>query len=270
MSPRPRTLRSTELTHLPLQGKLLQIKRFRSRYLGTARDLFVYLPPGYDEANRYPVLYLQDGQNLFDPALAFAGVHWRVGESVDQLVQDGSIRPIITVGIANTGPMRAHEYTPTMDRKHRAGGGGSMFGQMLVEELKPRIDVSFATDPAAEVTGIGGSSLGGLISLYVGLEWPEHFRRILAMSPSVWWDRRSILRRIRSLPEKPPTCLWIDTGTNEGTGQLPDVRRLDRVLRAKGWTDSELRLHVAEGAGHDEGAWAHRFGDALRFLYPAG
>ena len=88
------------------------------------------------------------------------------------------------------------------------------------------------------------------------------------LSPSVWWDRRSILRRIRSLPETPRTRLWIDTGTNEGAGQLPDVRRLDRVIRAKGWDDDLLALHIEDGGGHDEASWAARLPAALEFLYP--
>ncbi len=190
-----------------------------------------------------------------------------MGETVDTLGDAGIITPPIVIGINNTGPLRMDEYTPTMDRKHHSGGGASMVGQMITRELKPRIDETFSTDARRESTGIGGSSLGALLSLYVGLEWGESFGRILAMSPSVWWDRRSILRRIRSLPARPSTKIWIDTGTNEATGQLPDVRRLDRVLRAKGWSDEDLRLEVDEGAGHDEGAWAARLPAALEFLY---
>lgn len=268
MSPRPRKLRTSEIKHLELEGTLLRVRRFRSRFLGTARDILIYLPPGYDDAGQYPVLYLQDGQNLFDPETAFAHVPWQAGESIDRLVRERRICPLIVVGITNTGPMRVHEYTPTMDRQHLAGGGASMYGYMLTEELLPRVNVTFAADPSPSSTGIGGSSLGALVALYVGLEWSEYFGRILAMSPSVWWDRRSILRRIRSLPETPGSRIWIDTGTQEGTGQLPDVRRLDRVIRAKGWPDESLHLHVEEGAGHDEAAWGARFPKALEFLYP--
>ncbi|MBW3671105.1 MAG: esterase [Acidobacteria bacterium] len=264
---RARRLKSTIVDHLSLAGTLHRIARFRSRFLGTARDVLVYLPPGYSESQRYPTLYLQDGQNLFDPDTAFAGVHWRVGENLDSMIASRQIDPMIVVGIANTGPLRIHEYTPTMDRNHRAGGGASLLGQMIVNELKPRIDETFSTDPDRRATGIGGSSLGALLSLYVGLEWSDHFGLILAMSPSVWWDRRSILRRIRSLPEKPSTRLWVDTGTSEATGQLPDVRRLDHVLRSKGWSDRDLRLHVEEGAGHYEAAWGARLPAAIEFLY---
>lgn len=268
MSPRPRRLRFTAIDPLPLEGTLLRVKRFRSKFLGTSRDILIYLPPGYDETGKYQTLYLQDGQNLFDPTTAFAGRHWRVGETVDRLTAEVRIAPLIVIGIANAGSLRAHEYTPTLDRTHRTGGGASLFGRMLIEELKPRMDATFPTDPSASATGIGGSSLGALLSLFVGLEWSDHFAKILAMSPSVWWDRRSILRRIRSLPEKPEARLWIDTGSNEGAGQLPDVRRLYRVLRAKGWSDADLRLHIHDGAGHDESSWAERFPEALTFLYP--
>jgi predicted alpha/beta superfamily hydrolase len=264
-------LRSIVIQHLPLEGELRRIRRFRSRFLATKRDVLIYLPAAYhaEPERRFPVLYLQDGQNLFDPDTAFAGVHWRVGESVDQLIHERRISPLIVVGIENTGPLRVDDYTPTRDRAHAAGGGASLFGRLLVEELKPRIDTAFRTVPERESTGIGGSSLGGLLSLYVGLDWPETFGSIMAMSPSVWWDRRSILRRVRSLPEKPSTRIWIDSGTREGTGQLPDVRRLQRTLSSRGWTTGEdLGFHVASDSGHDEGSWAARFPEALSFLFP--
>ncbi|MBW3565320.1 MAG: esterase [Acidobacteria bacterium] len=260
-----------EVEGLELGGRLLQRPRFRSKFLGQVRDLWVYLPPGYDddESIRYPTLYLSDGQNLFDSRIAFGGRSWTVGETVDALVWAGTIRPPIIIGIGHAGKFRADEYTPTRDAKHGVGGGGGLYGRQVADEIKPRIDEWFRTDPSREATGIGGSSLGGLIALYIGAHWPGVFGRVLAMSPSIWWDKRHILKLIRRLPIDPRPRIWIDSGGREARGQLPDVRRLRKLLESKGWTEGVDLRHVEDpSARHEEPAWGARLPDALAFLYP--
>ena len=257
-----------------VEGRLRLHARFPSRYLSTPRDVMVYLPPGYEAGTgRYPVLYLQDGQNLFDPATAFGGRDWRAGQTADELIARGVIEPLIIAGVYNTGVRRISEYTPTRDRKLRKGGKAERYAEMLVRELKPFLDHEYRTRKAATDTGVGGSSLGGLVALQAGLRYPRVFGKLALVSPSVWWDDRSILALVRDyrLPQRPR--IWLDAGTAEGSNGaavIDDLRMLREALLEKGWREGErLSYHEIEGAGHDENAWAGRFGRVLEYLYSA-
>lgn len=243
---------------------------FHSTFLPDDRDVWVWLPPGYDTetARRYPVFYLQDGQNLFDPDTAFQrGQHWRAGETAARLIEDGRLEPLVIVGIANTGERRIFEYTPTADA--RLGGGlADVYGQLIVRELKPFIDRTYRTIPDRAETAIGGSSLGGLVSLYLALTRSDVFGRAAVMSPSVWWDRRVILRQLNASTLAPHPRLWVDMGTGEGRRGLQDARRLKAALVHAGWTpDDDLHYGEYEGATHSEAAWAARFGEVLEWLW---
>jgi predicted alpha/beta superfamily hydrolase len=249
---------------------LVRHEGFHSAFLPDDRHVTVYLPPGYDPTadDRYPVLYLHDGQNLFDPAAAFKkGEHWRVGETATALIEARRIPPLIIVGVDNTGPKRLFEYTHTHDRR-RGGGGADAYGQLLVQELKPFIDQTYRTRPDPATTGLGGSSLGGLVSLYLGLKYPDVFSRLAVMSPSVWWDRRSILRHVRDARPKPRLRIWVDIGTREGRYHVDNAQLLKVGLMKNGWVEGD-DLHYEEVAGgtHSEGAWAARFDRVLQFLY---
>ena len=241
---------------------------FASAYLG-ARDIVVWLPKEYDGETRFPVLYMHDGQNLFDPETAFRkGRHWRVGETAGELIAGGRIEPLVIVGINNTGQRRLQEYTPTRDPR-LGGGGASDYGRMIVEELKPYIDENYRTLPDGANTAIGGSSLGGLVTLYLGLTYPRVFSKLAVLSPSVWWDRRAILRLVRQTRAKPPLRIWVDMGTAEGRRGLEDARLLKAALVGAGW-EIGRDLHYAEyeGATHSEEAWAARVGPVLEWLFP--
>jgi predicted alpha/beta superfamily hydrolase len=255
-----------------LTGTFRTIENFQSRFLPSARTVLVYLPPGYDRdtARRYPVLYLHDGQNLFDGATSFIdGQEWRVDETAERLIRAGLVEPLIVVGVYNTGEQRMAEYTPVADPKH-GGGQADLYGRLLVEELKPRIDAEFRTRTDAASTGLGGSSLGGLVSLYLGLKYPNVFGRLAVVSPSVWWADRAILETVAALPARTGQRIWVDVGTKEGKSATPDTRRLRDALAAKGWRlGRDLRYLEARGAEHNEAAWAGRFDRILRFLYPA-
>ena len=248
-------------------SSLVSHKAFHSSF---ARDVTVYLPPGYDTSadRRYPVLYLHDGQNLFDPERAFKkGEHWRIGETATALIDAGRLAPLIIVGIDNAGPRRLHEYTPSHDRK-RGGGGADAYLQLLMREVKPLIDGTYRTLPDAPNTGIGGSSLGGLVSLYAGLKHPDVFSRLAVMSPSVWWDRRVILKHVRDARPKPKLRIWVDIGTREGFHHVDNARLLRVGLAKSGWSEGD-DLHYEEIplATHSEAAWADRFGRVLSFLF---
>jgi predicted alpha/beta superfamily hydrolase len=256
------------------EGRLHLHSRFPSRYLSTPRNIVVYLPPGYDAAARYPVFYLQDGQNLFDPATAFNGQDWRADMVADQLIVSGAIEPILMVGVYNTGVRRISEYTPTRDARMRKGGKGARYAQMLARELKPFIERKYAAKRAAADTALGGSSLGALASLAAGLLYPRVFGKLAVMSPSVWWDQRSILRMVRAFKASARPRIWLDTGTEEGESAqqaLDDTRLLRDALLEMGWREGvDLSYMEFTGAGHNELAWGGRFGEVLQYFFRKG
>jgi predicted alpha/beta superfamily hydrolase len=251
------------------EGRLRYHRRFPSRYLSTPRDIVVYLPPGYDESDgRYPVLYLQDGQNLFDPATAYGGQDWWADVTADCLIRAGAIEPPILVGIYNTGVRRISEYTPTRDPRRRKGGKADRYAQMLARELKPFIDREYRTKRGAVDTGVGGSSLGGLVSLEAGLLYPRVFGNLAVMSPSVWWDGRAILRMVAASEIAVKPKIWLDAGTEEGQYVIDDLRILRQALLDKGWRDdTDLACYEVPGAGHNELAWGGRFGEVLKYFF---
>ena len=283
----------------PSEGQLRRHAALHSKFLEHDRDVVVWLPPGYaaqgfttkvpdDGSARgvttgvphecsgtsvgnhgYPVLYMHDGQNLFEAGTAFQkGEHWRLGETAATLVDSGAIEPLIIVGIYNTGDHRKDEYTPTRDAK-LGGGAADDYGRMIVEELKPMIDRTYRTRPDPDSTGIGGSSLGGLVSLYLAFTHPHVFHRVAALSPSVWWNFRAILKTVRQARSKPPLKIWLDMGTAEGKRGLDDARLLKAALVGLGFSvDSDLHYAEYEGATHSETAWAERVGPMLKWLFP--
>ncbi len=259
-----------------LTGEFRYHENFASQFLGNQRTLIVYLPPGYEHEpeRRYPVLYLQDGQNVFDRATAFLGQEWQVDETAQALIEQGKIEPLIIAGIYNTGEQRIHEYTQTRDERKQAGGQAGLYGRFLVEEVKPFLDRRYRTLREPQHTGLGGSSLGGLVTLHLGLRYPQYFGKLLVMSPSVWWDRGVILREVEWLRANPSTRIWpriwLDMGAKEGHILLAQARMLRDALIAQGWQlKADLHYHEARGARHTESAWAKRVGPALRFLFPA-
>ncbi|MBM7112464.1 alpha/beta hydrolase [Archangium primigenium] len=241
-----------------------------------ARRLIVWLPPGYDtpgDTRRYPVLYMHDGQNLMDALTAFARVEWNVDETAEALVRAGRVEPVIIVGIYNTGMDRLPEYTHTATEKYPDAGRADLYGDFLVNELKPFIDRAYRTRPEGACTGLAGSSLGGLVSLYLGMKYPDTFTRLGVISPSVWWDERDILGRVAALSGPLPLRIWVDMGTQEGDHEeaetVEDAARLHQALLEKGWPEDDVRYTVYEGAEHTEAAWSARFAEVLEYLYPA-
>ena len=252
-------------------GQLRKHEQFLSRFLRNQRDLIVYVPPGYDEQpqRRFPVLYLHDGQNLFDRATAFAGQDWNVQGSADYLIQGGAIEPLIIVGIYNTGKSRIYEYTPTKVPK-LGGGRADRYAKFLMQEVMPFVQQQYHALPEPSRTSIGGSSLGGLVSLYIGLKYPQSFGKIAALSPSVWWNQRVILRLAAAANPHPRPRIWLDIGTREGPKIVPDVEQFRDLLLKKGWREGQdLHYERVEGAEHNEAAWSQRVGPFLQFLYPA-
>src|SRR6266404_3173971 len=189
-----------------LTGDIRLHRDFHSKILNNDRDVIVYLPPGYDKDKQrhYSVLYLHDGQNLFDGATSFIpGQEWRVDEAAGVLIASRKIEPLIIVGVYNTGKDRIDEYTPVAEPKYKAGGKADLYGRLLVEELKPFIDKTYRTRKGAADTGLGGSSLGGLVSIYLALKYPNVFGRVAVVSPSVWWGNNYIIHYVEAQKKKP-------------------------------------------------------------------
>ena len=261
-------------------GDIKHHEEFPSVALGNMRSVLVYLPPGYeeDEERRYPVLYMHDGQNLFDAATSFIGVEWGVDETLERMIGQGQVEPLIVVGIGNTGE-REFEYTPTQDAGRGEGGGASRYADFIVDELKPYIDATYRTLPEREYTGIMGSSLGGIASLYIAWTHPEVFSKVGAMSTAYWWSNSQILTMLEELDPPPGVKVWLDMGTGEDKSdrnedEVPDIieqhRRARNILMEKGLSiPHRLRYVEDEEAVHNERAWAARFPRAVEFLFPA-
>lgn len=260
-----RVFRKENRRAAPRHGRLELIESFESKILGNARLITVYLPPGYDDRDdrRYPVLYMQDGQNLFDAHRAYIpGNHWRLQEAADAAIGERAAAPMIIVGIDHAGPGRMDEYTPVRDAKYKGGGRAEDYARFLIEELKPAIDARYRT--IAADAAVGGSSLGGLVSLYLALKHPHTFRKAIVMSPSVWWSERAILYDVDTYGGPPPH-MWIDVGGREGAETLRNARTLRDRAQAKGW---DVRYYEDRRGDHSERAWARRARMALEFLFP--
>ena len=255
----------------------LRLHEFRSRIFRNTRFLRVWLPPGYDEpqnaARRYPVFYLNDGQNLFEPATAFAGVEWQVDETADRLISEAAVPPMIFVGIDNSGKDRLREYMPYRSMHPRMiRVRGKYYPKFLMSEVMPLVEANYRVATGPENTGLGGSSLGALIALYTAIVQPNLIGKLLLESPSLWASNRQIIqesRKVRIWPER----VFLGVGTSE-TGNtersrsvVDDVRELAAIVRRAVLSESRLRLVIKDGAGHNESAWAERFPEALQFLF---
>jgi predicted alpha/beta superfamily hydrolase len=246
-------------------GNVRRLEQVLSPELENRRDIHVYLPPSYASSGRhYPVIYMHDGQNLFDHAMSFAG-EWGVDESMEALAHDGI--EAIVVGVPNMGPSRTHEYSPWPDPR-LGGGQGDRYVRFLTDTLKPLVDSQFRTRRECEHTGIAGSSMGGLISLYAFLARADIYGFAGVMSPSLWFAGGAVFEHVARL-ERWTGRLYLDTGTAEGRNQVRQTREMVRLLRRRA-AHPRLQLRYVEdkGAGHNEAAWASRFERAVRWLLP--
>ena len=244
-------------------GTLETIPDVYSPELANRRDILVYLPNSYFRTDRpFPVLYMHDGQNLFDPITSFAG-EWGVDHAMATAAKRG--RRAIVVAIPNMGIDRTKEYSPFVDS--RAGGGaGDAYVDFILQTLKPMIDARFRTLPEREGTGIAGSSMGGLISLYAFFRAPHAFGFAGVMSPALWFAEGAIFRYVRTAPYAGGR-IYLDVGTREGVGTLNNARELRDILVQKGYTMNETLSWTEDERGmHNEECWGRRIRDALPFM----
>jgi predicted alpha/beta superfamily hydrolase len=246
-------------------GNIRRLDQVFSPELDNRRDIHVYLPPSYTTSGRhYPVIYMHDGQNLFDHATSFAG-EWGVDETMEAVAREGI--EAIVVGVPNTGEGRTGEYSPWADAR-LGGGQGDRYVQFLTDTLKTLVDGQFRTRREREHTGIAGSSMGGLISLYAFLARPDIYGFAGVMSPSLWYAAGAVFEHAARV-ERWTGRLYVDIGTAEGRDQVRRTREMVRLLRRRA-PHPRLQLKYVEdrGAGHNEAAWAARFERAVRWLLP--
>jgi len=241
-----------------------------STWLDAERGVTVYLPPDFSEtrARDYPLLLLNDGQNLFDPARAHAGVSWQVPETADALIEAGRIEPLVIAGIDHGATERAAEFTPTPG--NRPGTGyAEKYAHFVIDELLPFLSRQYGVNVRGQKLGMGGSSLGALVTLVMAVKYPGRFRRLLLMSPSVWWDNRVILTMVSHADAWERTRVWLDVGRREGAITARDARRLRDTLRPALSSPADLRYFEDPNGDHSEKSWGRRLPHALKFLYPA-
>lgn len=255
----------------------LRLHEFQSRIFNNKRMLRVWLPPAYDapenKDRHYPIFYLNDGQNLFDRAAAFAGVEWQVDETADRLIRQNQVPALIIVGIDHGQKDRAREFlayrsmNPPVLRPQ-----GKRYPEFLLNEVMPFLYLRYRIARGPENTGLGGSSLGAIVSLYTVIDRPGIFGRLLLESPSLFVCNGRMLKyshAFRQWPER----VFLAMGTKEAGREdkdkqvVEDARELERILRREGLRDDRLRVKIDEGATHSESEWAKRFPEALTFLF---
>lgn len=237
---------------------------FHMPQLGRTRRIWLYLPPDYEiSGKRYPVLYMHDGQNLFDASTSFAG-EWEVDETLNGLFQQGKEVPII-VGIDNGGEYRIAEYTPWPHTIY-GGGEGDLYMQFIIQTLKPYIDGNFRTMPDREYTGIMGSSLGGLISHYGALAYPDVFSKAGVFSPSFWWSAQ-VWPFTAAAGHQDAMKIYMMCGGAEGQGTINNMLNMQDTLLAHGFMPGEMNVKVIPGGQHNENLWRQDFEEAYLWLF---
>ncbi|MEN0002594.1 MAG: alpha/beta hydrolase-fold protein [Bacteroidota bacterium] len=273
------------------KGTLSQLPDFESKYIGS-RNIEIYLPPGYEQNSneRYPVLYMHDGQNLFNGATGYSGQEWRMDENLDSLIALGQIEPCIVVGPWNATVARFTEYMPQapvqnlpdsvkagLDNQLLAALSADRYLKFLVEELKPYIDTNYRTKADPPNTFLAGSSMGGLISMYTIANYPAIFGGAACLSThwpiSLDNSTPAVAHAVidffgENLPDPSNHQLYFDFGT-EGLDAFyePYQQRMDVRLREKGYTKGKNWLSQKfPGDGHNERSWANRMALPLTFL----
>lgn len=264
-------------------------------YTKKERRIWVYLPSGYADGDKhYPVLYMHDGQNLFEPSTSYLGVIWDVHSAVEKAIIHQRTEGVIVVGIDNPSSDneegvvgRLDEYSPWVNSELKdnllanritrdVGGYGDKYAAFIVDILKPMIDHKYRTKPGREHTGVAGSSMGGLISLYIGLEYEDVFSKVGAFSTALWFAEKPMLDLIKDHGPDIPMKWYLDIGTNESSNDdvenfndiyVKGTMELYEYLLAAGVKEENLKLVVEDGAVHNEEAWARRFPAAFEWLF---
>lgn len=245
-----------------LSGSLELIKDFYSPELDNSRNIIVYLPMGYekDTSKSYPVLYLHDGQNLFDAKTSFIGVEWQVDETLDRMILNKEIEPVIVVGIYNNAD-RLSEYSPWYDEEYKKGGKGDKYLEFIVNTLKPYIDKKYRT--IEDKNYIGGSSMGGLISLYAVSKCPV-FSGAIVMSPSLFFGNHEIFNFVeKNPPLNSKIYLYVGGKESDNPMFVEDVIKMKELLES---LNVKVKYSFDPDGVHNEAFWAKKFSEAIKWM----
>lgn len=269
-------------------GTVRVIENFPMKKLKRLRSLRIYLPPDYERNNdRYPVIYMQDGQNLFDESIAAYDKVWDVQQSLDELYNYGKIKGIIVVGIDNDPGLRFLEYSPWDNEAMQEampevaltnlpGGGGFAYIDYIVNELKPYIDKNYRTLREREYTAIGGSSMGAFISLAAGIKYQDVFSKVAALSSASFFAEKELKLLIERTGRKLPMKIYMDVGTKETSNpeisDFPQIylksnAQIYNAFKKIGLKDEEIKFEIIDGAIHNEREWAKRFPGVIEWLF---
>lgn len=238
---------------------------FEIPQLKRKRRIWIYLPLNYERSqDKYPVIYMQDGQNLFDERYSYSG-EWAVDKTLNELERAGH-KGVIVVGIDNGQHDRLDEYSPFKNKKHKKGGDGDHYLDFIINTLKPSIDKSFRTMPDREHTAIAGSSMGGLISMYAAIKYARIFGKAMIFSPSFWFSDK-IFEFVDSHKKLHSSKIYLLGGLREGAYVGKHLQMMQQILKHKGFSDKELHLVLREYGDHSEGFWKNEFGFAYRWLF---
>ena len=241
-------------------------ENFSIPQLKTTRKIWIYLPLDYSTSNKkYPVIYMQDAQNLFNDATSFSG-EWKVDETLNQLFKDRKPTAIV-VGIENGGAERIDEYSPWKNEKY-GGGKGDAYTEFLAKTLKPYIDKTYRTLPQAKNTALIGSSMGGLISFYAGLKYPDKFGKLGIFSPSFWFNFKDLNFYLnKNVKKLKSTQFYFLSGTKESEDMVSDIQKIIPILLKKGVPATNIRTKFDEDGTHSETYWSREFGAAYLWLF---
>ena len=252
--------KSTKSKNVSILEKEFVIKNLNA----ISHKIWVYLPPNYETSKeKYPVIYMHDAQNLFDDKTSFVG-EWGVDEILNEYFNKTG-KGFIVIGVENGGEKRIEEYTPWKHEKY-GGGKGEVYIQFLVTELKPYIDKKYRTKPEANQTAIIGSSLGGLISFYGGLQYPSTFGKIGALSTSFWFSE-NVIDFAKEKAKLKKTKLYLLVGEQEGGSMVPDTKKMSKLLPEFGFKKNNLKTKIVPEGKHNEVFWKSEFLEVINFLY---
>ncbi|MEA2076489.1 MAG: alpha/beta hydrolase-fold protein [Candidatus Marinimicrobia bacterium] len=255
-----------------ISGDVRIIENFEMPQLKRNRRIWIYLPPGYEASEEcYPVLYMHDGQNLFNDATSFSG-EWGVDETLERLISSRKINKLIVVGIENHPEYRLNEYSPYLFEYSglKIRPQASEYADFIVETLKPFIDGNYRTKPSREHTAIAGSSMGGLVSVYIGVKYQSVFSKVGALSSSFGVCKSDLVKFINEHPKEYPMRFWLDMGSKEmGNMDLNEYQiPIKNALIDAGWQKrKEVKFLIFQGAEHNETYWRNRFDKVLKYLF---
>lgn len=241
-------------------------ENFEIPQLNTARKIWLYLPPDYHQTRKkYPVIYMHDGQNLFDDFTSFSG-EWSVDETMNAIYSESG-QSAIVVGIDNGSGERLNEYSPWGNPKYKTTGKGDLYVDFIVSTLKPYIDRTYRTQTQASNTIMMGSSMGGLISLYAAVKYPNKFGRAGIFSPAFWFSSKNLKEYLnRNKNNLKQSKFYFVAGKKEDESMVPEIKAIDSLLLKRKIPEKNIIVKIDEDGTHSEAYWKRELRQALLWL----